>query len=86
MRNFEGKVSHLQLVVSGEGSSAVQFGVLRDLQSVYTGIPLPPVLTVSLSLAFKLIAAAYTFRQRSSCVYHRTRISISAGHQLRQVQ
>ena len=78
MRNFEGKVSHLQLVVSGEGSSAVQFGVETSSGVVYTGTTTAssPV-TVSLPTSLQTNSAAYTFRNKGVHVYTTGQGSVS---------
>ena len=78
MRNFEGKVSHLQLVVSAEGSSPVQFGVETSSGVVYTGTTTAssPV-TVSLPTSLQTNSAAYTFRNKGVHVYTTGQGSVS---------
>ena len=78
MRNFEGKVSHLQLVVSAEGSSPVQFGVETSSGVVYTGTTTASSpITVSLPTSLQTNSAAYTFRNKGVHVYTTGQGSVS---------
>ena len=78
MRNFEGKVSHLQLVISAEGSSPVQFGVETSSGVVYTGTTTgSSSVTVNLPTSLQTNSAAYTFRNKGVHVYTTGQGSVS---------
>ena len=71
MRNLGGTTTRLQLVVSAEGSSPVQFGVETSSGVVYTGTTCTassPV-TVSLPTSLQTNSEAYTFRNKGVHVY-----------------
>ena len=70
MRNLGGTTTRLQLVVSAEGSSPVQFGVETSSGVVYTGTTTAssPV-TISLPTSLQTNSEAYTFRNKGVHVY-----------------
>ena len=76
--NFVDKEPRLQLVVSAEGSSPVQFGVETSSGVVYTGTTTAssPV-TVNLPTSLQTNSAAYTFRNKGVHVYTTGQGSVS---------
>ena len=70
MRNYQGTTTRLQLVVSAEGSSSVQFGVETSSGVVYTGTTTAssPV-TVNLPTSLLANSATYTYRNKGVHVY-----------------
>ena len=70
MQNYQGTTTRLQLVVSAEGSSSVQFGVETSSGVVYTGTTTAssPV-TVNLPTSLQTISGAYTYRNKGVHVY-----------------
>ena len=70
MQNYQGTTTRLQLVVSAEGSSSVQFGVETSSGVVYTGTTTAssPV-TVNLPTSLLTNSPAYTYRNKGVHVY-----------------
>ena len=78
MKNFQGTTTRLQLVVSAEGSSPVQFSVETSIGLMYTGTTTAssPV-TVNLPTSFLVNSASYTYRDKGVHVYTTGQGSIS---------
>ena len=78
MQNYQGTTTRLQLVVSAEGSSPVQFGVETSSGVVYTGTTTAssPV-TVNLPTSLQTNSASYTFRNKGVHVYTTGQGSVS---------
>ena len=78
MQNYQGTETRLQLVVSAEGSSPVQFGVETFSGVVYTGTTTAssPV-TISLPTSLQTNSAAYTSRNKGVHVYTTREGSVS---------
>ena len=70
MKNYEGTVDYLRLVVSAEGSSSVQFSVETSSGVLYTGTTTAssPV-TVNLPTSLVTNDATYTYRNKGVHVY-----------------
>ena len=70
LRNYQGTTTRLQLVVSAEGSSQVQFGVDTSSGVVYTGTTTAssPV-TVNLPTSLQTNSPTYTYRNKGVHVY-----------------
>ena len=70
MRNYQGTTTRLQLVVSAEGSSAVQFGVKTSSGVLYTGAATAssPV-TVNLPTSQATTSSSYSYRNKGVYVY-----------------
>ena len=78
MRNYRGTATHLQLVVSAEGSSPVQFSVETSIGLMYTGATTASIpVTVNLPTSFVVNSASYTHRNKGVHVYTTGQGSIS---------